>query len=394
MSTRGRANTIRALLDGRLARGEQALLAKELEEALGPCLSCKACKSECPSNVDLALLKAELLFARHRLRGVPWLDRLIASADRLGRIGSATAPISNGLLRSRLVRRIMEAVLGIARQRTLPAYASERFDRWFDRHGDELVREAAERHASAGAHDVVLWDDTWVRYHEPHIGVAAVKVLAALGHRVTLARGRACCGRPAFSRGLLDEALRLGRHNVGLLTRAYAGLPVVFLEPSCHAMFVDEYRQLGISGAEDLARRCFSFEQFVEQRLAGAAASPFDADGAARPATMRVAIHAHCHARALTDVSLLPKLARRLPGAEVELLDTGCCGMAGAFGITRDHYALSQQVAQPLIDRIRSLPPGTAVIASGTSCRHQMEELAGVRPWHMAELLARRLPSG
>ncbi|GMU23417.1 MAG: dimethylmenaquinone methyltransferase [Phycisphaerae bacterium] len=437
MSTRGRANTIRAVLEGRLGTGDgrvvddgspgpvqgrsgdDPLLSTELDAALGPCLSCKACKTECPSNVDLALLKAELLHARHRRAGVPLLDRVIASADRLGRIGCATAPITNRVMRWPVVRALMERLLGIAAERPLPAYAQQRFDRWFEK------RPRAE---GGRRGRVVLWDDTWVRYHESHIGRAAVRVLEAAGFEVVLPRGRECCGRPAFSRGLLDEAARLGRHNLALLTQHYPDVPVLFLEPSCHAMFIDEYRQLGLPGAEELARRCFGLEGFLcalldrepwalrwmdeevlgdREALAsgenppqpplgrgGSAARSIPPEGGRMPpgsCPLTVAIHAHCHARALTDVSVLPRLAGRVPGVRVELLDTGCCGMAGAYGMVRDKYELSLAVARPLIEKIRALPPGSQVVACGTSCRHQIEDLAGVRPLHMAELLAAAL---
>lgn len=442
MSTRGRANTIRAVLEGRIGADGDPLLSEDLEAALGPCLSCKACKTECPSNVDLAQLKAELLHERHRRAGVPLVDRMIASADLLGRIGCATAPVSNWMLRSRTVRSLMEKMFGIAAQRKLPAYASTRFDRWFARRcgtGVSPVRggQDARPPGLQGGQDarppsgaprgrVVLWDDTWIRYHEPHIGMAAVKVLEAAGFEVVLARGRMCCGRPAFSRGLLDAAVKMGRHNVALLEREYAGLPVIFLEPSCLAMFLDEYRQFKIPGASQLAERCFSFEGFLDRlcedgggadilsicahRGAGVSPALPSVESASReggplpggeekrfsspqtqPARLRVAIHAHCHARALTDVGVLPRLARRLPGAEVQLLDTGCCGMAGAYGMMKSKYELSLAVARPLIDKIKALPEGACVVASGTSCRHQITDLAGVRPLHMAELLALHL---
>ncbi len=392
MSTRGRANTIRAALEHRVGSGVDALLSPELEAALGPCLSCKACKTECPSNVDMALLKAELLHARHRRAGVPLVDRMIASADLLGRIGCAAAPLANAAIRSPAIRGVMEWILGIDARRSLPAYAEERFDRWFDRRAGARPPDSRLQ--------VVLWDDTWVRYHEPEVGRAAVRVLEAAGYSVLRAEGRKCCGRPAFSRGLLDDARDMGRHNVDLLEGRYAGLPVVFLEPSCHAMFIDEYRQLGIPHASDVARRCVGFEQFIAELLYrhpgvlplgplqdGDPAPPTTAPARRRP----VAIHAHCHAKALTDVSVHRRVAESIPEVSAQVLETACCGMAGAYGMMRDKYELSLEVGAPLVEKIRMLPPGTLLVASGTSCRHQIRELAGVRPLHMAELLAMAL---
>jgi Fe-S oxidoreductase len=233
-----------------------------------------------------------------------------------------------------------------------------------------------------------LWDDTFVRYHEPHIGIAATKVLEAAGFQVELPRGRTCCGRPAFSQGHLDRVSELGTHNLGLLNLDLDNAPILFLEPSCYSMFIEDYRELGLPGAEHVARRCFLFEQFIEELLG-------NEPGALQfaPRAARVIIHAHCHLKALMSPAFLKRLAGRLPDREVTLLDTGCCGMAGAFGALADKYQLSLKVAEPLAHRIRGQPYGTVVIASGTSCRHQIEHLAPVRPRHMAEVLADALQS-
>jgi len=376
MSTRGRANTIRATLEGRFSAG---LGAAELELALSNCLSCKACKRECPSNVDLALLKAELLHARHRLQGVPLVDRVIAAADRLGRLGSAVAPLANAVLGLGVTRKIMQALLGINAERSLPRFASERFDRWF------LRRDSGP--GAAGRGRVILWDDTWVRYHEPGVGRAAVEVLEAVGLEVALERSRRCCGRPAMSRGLLDEARRLGEHNVGLLSDGCD--PIVFLEPSCYSMFVDDYRQLGIGGAERVAERCRLFEDLMLELLEDEPdAVTFSGDG------LRVAVHGHCHAKALTQAGATGRLMARVPGAEARVIESGCCGMAGAFGLLAEHDHVSREVAGPLGEAVQALHPGTRVVAAGTSCRQQLEDLVGERPLHMAEVLALALRTG
>jgi Fe-S oxidoreductase len=230
---------------------------------------------------------------------------------------------------------------------------------------------------------VVLWDDTFVRYHEPHIGIAAVKVLEAAGFEVALPVGRKCCGRPAFSQGNLDEAMRLGHHNLKLLNLDVDAAPILFLEPSCYSMFVEDYRELKLDGTERVARRCFLFEQFIEDLLAHEPdALKFKAKA------VNVVIHAHCHAKALMNPGFMRGLAERLPRRNVTLLDTGCCGMAGAFGALGSKYELSLKVAEPLTQKVRGQPFGTVIVASGTSCRHQIEHLAPVRARHMAELLA------
>ena len=377
MSTRGRANIIRATLDGRCAAGSSLLDAAELEEVLGHCLSCKACTSECPSNVNLALLKAELTHARHQRHGLPWQARLVSNVDALGRLGCLFPGLANAALGWTWLRRLMEKTIGFSAKRPLPRYASERFDRWFGNHN-------RPRKASRG--QVILWDDTFVRYHEPHIGQAAVAVLEAAGFEVGLLQGRKCCGRPAFSQGNLDEAARLGRHNLGLLSADSQGAPILFLEPSCWSMFAQDYRELKLPGAEEVSRRCYLFEDFIERLLKREPeALRF------RAQSVPVAIHAHCHAKSLLNPAFMEQLARRLPGRAVTLLETGCCGMAGAFGAQASKYELSLQVGEALAAKIREQPSGTVVVASGTSCRQQIEHLTPIRPKHLAEVLAEAL---
>lgn len=377
MSTRGRANAIRAALEGRGA-GEP-LRGEELEAALANCLSCKACTTECPSNVNLALLKAELLHGRHQRYGITLRERVFSAVDFLGQAGCLTPRLANALLRSSAVRGMMRKFLGIAARRPLPPYAAQRFDRWFGRRRPE----------SAGARgDVILWDDTFVRYHEPHIGRAAVAVLEAAGYKVTLAAGRKCCGRPAFSQGCLERAAALGRHNLRLLTQAAPAAPVLFLEPSCYSMFAEDYIELRLPGAAEVKARSYLFEQFIDDLLAREPdAIPFS------PKAEAVAIHGHCHAKSLVNAAFMKRLAARLPGRSAALLDTGCCGMAGAFGALESKYDLSVKVAQPLLAQVAAQGEGTVIIASGTSCRHQLEHLSRAHPVHMAEWLASSLPA-
>lgn len=369
LSTRGRANIIRAALEGRFD-DSRLLDGAELGEVLGTCLACKACVTECPSNVDMARLKAELQHARHRAGGIPLADRLIASADLVGRLGTLFSGPANWMLRNKLARRVLQSVFGLAVDAPIPPFAGQRFDSWFRGRAVDGVRRR-----------VILWDDTWVRYHEPAVGRSAVAVLEAAGYQVALVEGRKCCGRPAASRGLLDEVRRSAEHNLRLL--AGSAEPVVFLEPSCWSMFKDEYLQLGIAGANAVAERAVLFEDFVGELLEKEPeALPLAAEA------RRVAIHSHCHAKALSDAKRVISLLGRLPGVSPHLLEAGCCGMAGAFGMLTDHRSLSHEVAEPLVRLIEDLPPGTKVVASGTSCRHQIGDLTAIRPLHVAEFLA------
>ena len=267
MSTRGRANIIRATLELRLPRndgfgsrrnmtaGKPSLLgdplkSDELDAALSNCLSCKGCTPECPSNVNLALLKAEMLHARWRRDGLPMRERILSNVDLLGKLGCLMPRLTNRLLGSKATRIAMEKTIGISARRSLPHYARERFDKWFaKRLGSAGASPAVSRasrdtlssaiFSNSGASTpvfggapktageapalprrgkVILWDDTFVRYHEPHIGMAAVKVLEALGFEVALVKNRRCCGRPAFSQGNLDAAAKLAKHNLDLLS--------------------------------------------------------------------------------------------------------------------------------------------------------------------------------
>lgn len=399
MSTRGRANIIRAVLELRGVVHAEPLRAAELQSVLSTCLSCKACAIECPSNVDMTLLKAELLNAKHAHYGLGLRARMFSEVDMLGQLGCLAPQTMNWLLERPVVRRLLQKCLGLTEKRPLPKYASERFDRWF-------TKRPQPKTATRGK--VILWDDTFVRYHEPHIGIAAVKVLEAAGFEIVLPHGRKCCGRPAFSQGNLKRAIQLGRHNIALLQRLLglqqtsnegciqnrssgaemlpADTRVLFLEPSCWAMFVQEYGQLGLPGADEIAARCVLFEQFVAELLRYAPdALRFEYK------SVPVAIHIHCHAKALSTPTVALELVQRVPGTQARLLETGCCGMAGAFGMLESKYALSVKVAAPLVAQINQLPEDAILIASGTSCRQQVAHLTHKRPMHIAEFLASAL---
>ena len=403
MSTRGRANVIRKILQWR-ENGNDPLESEELDAALSNCLSCKGCTPECPSNVNLALLKAELLYAAIRKRGLGLRERILSRPDLLGEIGCAFPRTANAALRFKPLRALMEKTIGLSAKRSLPKYASERFDRWFQKHAVAAVYDRRNAtvagigdHGAAiidrGYKEVILWDDTFVRYNEPHIGIAAVKILEALGVHVLLAHRRKCCGRPAFSQGNLDTAAKFAEHNINLLSSLQnasptrtSNPPILFLEPSCYSMFAEDYRELKIPGAESVAERSFLFEKFVNDVLKR------------EPTKLRfqerdesVAIHAHCHAKSILDPAFMARLVDKLPGRKAKVLETGCCGMAGAFGMMEAKRELSLQVAAPMLQKIRAEGPNVTVIASGTSCRHQISELSEMRPMHMAELMAAAL---
>src|SRR5213076_1043381 len=322
-------------------------------------------------------------------------------------IGCAFPRMANAALEFTPLRTLMEKTIGLSAKRLLPKYASERFDRWFARRSSRpeqgevegsrgsYLKASAAGSLDSARDDVILWDDTFVRYNEPHMGIAAVNVLEALGLHVSLARGRKCCGRPAFSQGNLDTAAKFAEHNINLLSSLQnasptrtSNPPILFLEPSCYSMFAEDYRELKIPGAESVAERSFLFEKFVNDVLER------------EPTKLRfqerdesVAIHAHCHAKSILDPAFMAQLVEKLPGRKAKVLETGCCGMAGAFGMMEAKRELSLKVAAPMLEKIRAEGTSATIVASGTSCRHQISELSEARPMHMAELLAAALPT-
>jgi Fe-S oxidoreductase len=352
--------------------GERPLDTAELDEALSNCISCKACKTECPSNVDMALLKAEMLYARYQKHRVPLRTRLLSRVDRIGRLGSIAPGVTNWLSNGAPGRAVRDAVFGLDKRRPLPAFATRAFN-------------FARSHASGDRGTVRLWLDCFARYYEPNIAHAAVRVLEAAGYRVDIASDRVCCGRPAFSLGLLDVARQQASEAAALLARDDA--PIVALEPSCYSMLAEDFRELGIEHATEIAKRTQLFESFLDTLMTNEPnALPIATNGEA------AVIHSHCHAKATTHANVIAtRLAKRFTAGRIQALNTGCCGMAGAFGALSEKYDLSVKIAEPLVALLDVLPDETAVIASGTSCRHQIEHLTPRRPLHMAEWIASKL---
>ena len=389
-STRGRANLLRAILAGELPRGE--LAGERLHEALDLCVECKACASECPSGVDMAKLKYEVLARYHQRHGVPRRDRLFAHVHRLSAWGSRAAPLANALARLWPVRRLAHRFLGVHAARPLPRLARRPFRRWFAQHAREVD---PSRLAPRG--DAVLFDDTFTRFQHPEVGAAATRVLEALGYRVTLVRRLGCCGRPAISKGLLGTARRWARRNVDALAPyARRGVPIVGTEPSCLLTLRDEYPGLlRDEAAATVAREALLLDELVA-RIATAEPAAIEAlrlealrSGASAPeAPGSVLLHGHCHQKALAGME--PTLdALAACGYEPELIDSACCGMAGSFGFEAEHYEISRAMgARSLFPAVERAPAATSIAVTGVSCRQQIEHFTARRPLHSAELLA------
>jgi FAD/FMN-containing dehydrogenase/Fe-S oxidoreductase len=371
-STRGRANALRLALTGQCdLRG---LSDPALHEALDLCLECKACKSECPTNVDMARLKAEFLHHYFSVHGLPLRNRLFGHVARLSRWGSRLAPVSNWLMRGLHGRLLGELLLGIHHRRVPPAFARRTLQHRF-------------RPITTGTQSVVLFPDTFTNFCEPDIGLAAARLLGLAGCAVTLGPpGLRCCGRPLISNGLLRQAAACALHNVACLyPLAAAGTPITACEPSCILTIKDDYPAL-MQGelrrqAETVAAACATFEEMLERAPAIDRLQP-------RSGPSRILVHGHCHQRSLTGMAAALALLRRIPEAEVVDLDAGCCGMAGSFGYEKEHYEVSRLVGEHrLFPALRAEPQAT-VVAAGLSCRLQIAHFIGRRAVHPALALA------
>jgi Fe-S oxidoreductase len=385
-STRGRANALRAAISGLLPR--EALTSKAMSEVMDLCVACKACKAECPSNVDMAKLKHEFQAHYYQAHGTPLRARLFGNVASLGPLGCATAPVSNWLLRSGPVRWALDRVARIDARRRLPAFARRRFTRWFAARSPEAGGRGREvlRHLPGGGR-VALLVDTFTEFYYPEIGQAAVRLLEAAGCEVTVAETR-CCGRPMISNGLLRQAARLAEENVArVLALAEEGIPLVGLEPSCTVTFKDEYPDLAPgTAAEAVARNAFMLEEYLAMLHHAGVRLPYAAQ------ERRVLLHGHCHQKAMVGTGPSLEVLRAVPGFAVAEVDSGCCGMAGSFGMEREHYEISLAMGErALFKAVRAFPADGMIVAAGASCRQQIAHGTGRRALHLAEALAAAL---
>jgi FAD/FMN-containing dehydrogenase/Fe-S oxidoreductase len=377
-TTRGRANALRLVMTGAL--GDGGWSNETLHEALDLCLGCKACKSECPSNVDMAKLKSEVLHQKYQGRAVPLGTLLMGHIGTLSALGSAAAPLSNWSLRNPVFKWLLEKLAGIDRRRTLPTFERDHLRKWFKRHTPD------PRAGTRGT--VLLLDDCFTTYNNPKVGRAAVAVLEASGYRVELA-GLPCCGRPAVSKGLLSLAHDLARENVAkLVVHAKNGVPILGCEPSCLVTLIDEYRDFRLGPDADLVA---SASRMVEAFVGDPANVPDLPLTPSQNGNNRVLLHGHCHQKAVVGTSGTVAALKRIPGLELKELDSGCCGMAGSFGYELGHYDVSAALANRVILPAVRADPSARLVAPGFSCRSQVHGLAGVDALHPIEVLAERL---
>ena len=375
-STRGRANALRGALSGAIPLDE--IRSDRMFEVLDLCLECKSCKSECPSNVDMAKIKYEFLDLYYQTHSVPLRSRIIANIHRLNSLAPGPiAPIANIVNRSAPARWASEKILGIDRRRQLPKIVSQTFEQWFNRRQPQTT-------GSRG--DIVLFHDTFMNFNHPESGIAAVKLLESLGYRVNLA-DRACCGRPMVSSGLLDQAVANTKKNVAaLLPYINAGAKIVGCESSCILTLKDEYPDL--LGSDPAAKAVANASVMLEEIL-----TETQNDGQQQiewnDTTAEILLHVHCHERALVGTSQAVTALNLPPNYNAELIDAGCCGMAGSFGYAKEHYDVSLQVGEDrLFPALRKASPSTQFAITGVSCKQQIEDELDRPAQFLAELLA------
>jgi FAD/FMN-containing dehydrogenase/Fe-S oxidoreductase len=368
-STRGRARLLFEMVRGEVITDgwkDEAVF-----EALDLCLSCKGCKGECPVSVDMATYKAEFMSHYYEGRVRPLKAYVFGMIDRWARIASHAPRLANVLTQAQPFAAIAKKVTGMAPQRRITPFAAQSFSSWFAQRVPPL---------SAGP-DVILWPDTFNNYFHPVVAQAAVEVLEHAGYRVRLPRVHVCCGRPLYEFGMVDRARDyLQRVMDALAIDIRAGTPIVGLEPACVSVFRTELPNLFPNNEQALRlqQQVFVFSEFIDKKLNG---FPFP------QLQRRALVHGHCHHKSVLKMDAEQSVMQRL-GLQVEMPDTGCCGMAGSFGFERDKYEVSMRCGEhALLPAVRQADADTLIIADGFSCREQIVQSTGVQPLHLAEVL-------
>jgi len=376
-STRGRANALRAAITGEL--GSKGLDDPALYDILDLCLGCKACKSECPSLVDVAKLKYEFLSNFQERNGIPLSAKIFAHIATLNKLGSPFSGLSNSFIKNRLFKSILQKWLGIDKRRSLPQFAKTTFQKWFQQHTPSKNDQRDK---------VVLWDDTFLSYNEPEIGIAAVSVLENAGFEVLLPKGRKCCGRPMISKGLLKDARKNALYNIQLLiSYVRQGIPIVGVEPGCMSVFRDEYIDLvGNDDAKTVSENSYFIEEFIMDCTKN---DQLNLRWKVPSEKQHILLHGHCYQKSLVGTDPIVSMLKLIPNSHVDEIDSGCCGMAGSFGYEQKHYEISMKCGEDrLFPALRNTPEITKIAASGTSCRHQILEGTGQVAVHPIVLIA------
>lgn len=377
-STRGRANVLREVLT-RTEQGQSAFNRKELDEVMDLCISCKGCASECPSNVDMSTLKAEYLYQKYKETGVPFRARMIANISNFNKIGSLFPVLANFFFSNSFFSKSIKYMMGIAEKRSLPLIQGD-LKKWFKLNRPKPNGKIVGK--------VLFFCDEFTRFNDVEIGKKAILLLTRLGYQVEIP-DHADSGRAAISKGLLKMAQEAAEKNISLLGDLVSeNLPLVGVEPSAVLGFRDEYPRL-VRGklkekAESIKKYVFLLEEFIagEVEKGNILATSFTDEPA------KIKLHGHCHQKALSSQGF-SALCLNLPGNyQVELLPSGCCGMAGSFGYEKEHYDLSMKIGELILfPEIRKNENKVIIAASGTSCRHQIFDGTSRLARHPAEIL-------
>lgn len=367
-STRGRANVFRQVFEG---ESPDQFKSEELKEALDLCLSCKACKSECPANVDMAKMKAEFMHGWHKNHRPTFGEKFFVNSSKLYPLASIFPSFSNWIASLDISKKILERMAGISSLRTLPKFADQTFQKWWK----SYQKKKSEK-------KVVLVVDLFTNYHEPEIAKSAVSVLEKMGFEVIIPEIQEL-GRPHLSKGFLKEAKAIAHEAISeLKDYANAEIPIVGLEPSQILTAKDEFLDLCddyfLKDAHQIAKHCYTFEEFLALHVE--LLPMYDS-------TEAVTVHEHCHAKALSKKGLSRKVLEHV-GYKVEVLDSGCCGMAGSFGYEKNKVSVSMEIGnQRLFPAISALDAESNICASGFSCKHQIYDGTGRKTLHIAQLI-------
>jgi FAD/FMN-containing dehydrogenase/Fe-S oxidoreductase len=375
-STRGRAHMLFEMLQGEVI--DSGWKNEEVKKSLDLCLACKACKSECPANVDIATYKAEFLSHYYENKRRPLHTYAFGMIDKWAKLASYAPRLANFLCNASPANKILRKTLALAPERQIPRIASTSFQRWARK--QQVPASTALPKAHVGS-EVILWADTFNNFYRPEVSRAALEVLNHAGFSVKVSQNHFCCGRPLYDFGMLDKAkLYLERILEGLTTQIDAGLPIIVLEPSCASVFRDELRNLfpGNARADRLRRQTFLLSEFLEHHAPGYIPPRLD---------RKVVLHGHCHQRALMKMKDEESLLLKM-GATFQSLDAGCCGMAGPFGFEKEKFAVSQAAGERvLLPAVRRTEPHTLIVSDGFSCGEQIFHFTGRRAMHLAEVI-------
>ena len=375
-STRGRANVLRQMLAAHNPTAE--INHRLVKEVLELCIECKGCKSECPANVDMARMKAEFMHRYYDRHGVPLRSKFIGRLDTLSRYAGVLPRFSNAVMGSAWFKRI----LGIHPRRRFPELARQTFRAWWKNRQSSCITHPQG--------DVVLVLDPFSEFYEPHIAIAAVSVLEDLNYRVTITPCLSL-GRIQISQGLLRQAREKILKAINLLHPfAEKGIPLIGLEPSELLTLRDEAADLFVDKSIKqkvgrVSKQAFLIEEFIVRNRQAINLKVI----ANQQSPSHMMVHGHCHQESLVGMEPTVRMLSLIPDTNVEIIASGCCGMAGAFGYEREHYDISLKIAElVLFPAIRNAPEDSLIVATGTSCRHQILEGLGVRAYHPAEVLA------